>query len=70
MCIKFVGWGGILKKQILLSNKSVTLFETYMSLKYNDNPAKKVIASYALKRDEMLAVVASVSRMILKQITK
>ena len=65
MCIKFVGWGGMVKKQILPSNKSVTLFETYVSLKYNDNPAKKVIASYALERDEMLAVVASVSRMIL-----
>ena len=64
LCIKFVGWGGIVNKQRLFPN-NITLFETYVSLKYNDTPVKKIFASYAQDRDEVLAVAVSVSRIIL-----
>ena len=64
LCIKFVGWGGIVKQQILPWNHTLTLFETYVSLKYSNNPVKKVIASYVQYRAEVLAVVASVSRIL------
>ena len=31
LCIKFVGWGGVIKKQLLPWNNTVTLFETSVS---------------------------------------
>ena len=65
LCIKFVGWGGIVKKQKLPLNINVTLFETYVSLKYNDNPVKKMFASHAQNRVKVFAVAASASRIIL-----
>ena len=65
LCIKFFGWGGIVKRQNLPSNFNVRLFETYVSLKYNENPVKRVFASHAQDRDEVLAVAVSVSRIIL-----
>ena len=64
LCIKFVGWGSVAKKQILSRNHNLTLFETYVSLKYNHNPVKRIFASYAQDRDEVSSVVTSVSRMI------
>ena len=65
LCIKFVGWGGVIKKQLLPWNNTVTLFETYMSLKYNENLVKRIFASYTQDSDEVFAVAASASRMII-----